>query len=126
MTCGGLRPPSTEELNPAHVERSLLPLLLESSTESVAELSSTSLERILGPAESDAFLARIYQRLVTGCYNIIAHHSDPNRYATTPSATTLTPTGMASVCCPHWNYSPFNHFLVTISLYLFYLSSYGL
>ncbi|XP_030194560.1 E3 ubiquitin-protein ligase UBR4 isoform X5 [Gadus morhua] len=68
----------TEELNPAHVERSLLPLLLESSTESVAELSSTSLERILGPAESDAFLARIYQRLVTGCYNIIAHHSDPN------------------------------------------------
>ncbi|KAK1898672.1 E3 ubiquitin-protein ligase UBR4 [Dissostichus eleginoides] len=67
----------TEELNPSQVVRTLLPLLLESSTESVAEISSTSLERILGPAESDAFLARIYERLVTGCYNIIAHHSDP-------------------------------------------------
>lgn len=72
---------STEELNPAQVVRSLLPLLLESSTESVAEISSTSLESILGPSESDAFLARIYERLVTGCYNIIANHSDPNRYA---------------------------------------------
>lgn len=60
--------------------RTLLPLILESSTESVAEISSTSLERILGPAESDAFLARIYERLVTGCYNIIANHSDPSRY----------------------------------------------
>ncbi|KAG7276340.1 hypothetical protein CRUP_032395 [Coryphaenoides rupestris] len=68
----------TEELHPSQVVRSLLPLLLESSTEGVAEISSTSLERILGPAESDAFLARIYQRLVTGCYNIIAHHSDPD------------------------------------------------
>lgn len=73
-------PSSTEELHPSQVVRSLLPLLLESSTEGVAEISSTSLERILGPAESDAFLARIYQRLVTGCYNIIAHHSDPERY----------------------------------------------
>lgn len=72
---------STEELNPSQAVRSLLPLLLESSTESVAEVSSTSLERILGPSESDAFLARIYERLVTGCYNIIANHSDPNRYA---------------------------------------------
>lgn len=72
---------STEELNPSQVVRTLLPLLLESSTESVAEISSTSLERILGPSESDAFLARIYERLVTGCYNIIANHSDPNRYA---------------------------------------------
>lgn len=71
---------STEELNPSQVVRTLLPLLLESSTESVAEISSTSLERILGPSESDAFLARIYERLVTGCYNIIANHSDPNRY----------------------------------------------
>lgn len=70
---------STEELSTAQVVRTLLPLLLESSTESVAEISSTSLERILGPAESDAFLARIYERLVTGCYNIIANHSDPNR-----------------------------------------------
>ncbi|XP_028980055.2 E3 ubiquitin-protein ligase UBR4 isoform X4 [Esox lucius] len=68
----------TEELNPPQVVRSLLPLLLESSTESVAEICSTSLERILGPAESDSFLARVYERLVTGCYNIIAHHSDPN------------------------------------------------
>ncbi|KAJ8017247.1 hypothetical protein DPEC_G00015820 [Dallia pectoralis] len=68
----------TEELNPPQVVRSLLPLLLESSTESVAEICSTSLERILGPAESDTFLARVYERLVTGCYNIIAHHSDPN------------------------------------------------
>ncbi|KAM6976924.1 E3 ubiquitin-protein ligase UBR4 [Aplochiton taeniatus] len=67
----------TEDLNPSQVVHSLLPLLLESSTESVAEISSTSLERILGPAESDAFLARIYERLVTGCYNIIANHSDP-------------------------------------------------
>lgn len=61
--------------------RTLLPLLLESSTESVAEISITSLERILGPSESDAFLARVYERLVTGCYNIIANHSDPNRSA---------------------------------------------
>lgn len=72
---------STEELSTAQVVRTLLPLLLESSTESVAEISSTSLESILGPSESDAFLARIYERLVTGCYNIIANHSDPNRYA---------------------------------------------
>ena len=72
---------STEELNPSQAVRSLLPLLLESSTESVAEISSTSLERILGPSESDAFLARIYERLVTGCYNIIANHSDPSRYS---------------------------------------------
>lgn len=72
---------STEELNPSQVVGTLLPLLLESSTESVAEISSTSLERILGPSESDAFLARIYERLVTGCYNIIANHSDPNRYS---------------------------------------------
>lgn len=71
---------STEELNPTQAVRALLPLILESSTESVAEISSTSLERILGPAESDAFLARIYERLVTGCYNIIANHSDPSRY----------------------------------------------
>lgn len=75
-----LCPFSTEELNPSQVVSTLLPLLLESSTESVAEISSTSLERILGPSESDAFLARIYERLVTGCYNIIANHSDPNRY----------------------------------------------
>ncbi|CAG03215.1 unnamed protein product [Tetraodon nigroviridis] len=68
----------TEELNPTQAVRALLPLILESSTESVAEISSTSLERILGPAESDAFLARIYERLVTGCYNIIANHSDPS------------------------------------------------
>lgn len=73
-------PFSTEELNPTQVVRTLLPLILESSTESVAEISSTSLERILGPAESDAFLARIYERLVTGCYSIIANHSDPSRY----------------------------------------------
>lgn len=73
-------PVSTEELNPTQVVRTLLPLILESSTESVAEISSTSLERILGPAESDAFLARIYERLVTGCHNIIANHSDPSRY----------------------------------------------
>lgn len=73
-------PFSTEELNPTQVVHTLLPLILESSTESVAEISSTSLERILGPAESDAFLARIYERLVTGCYNIIANHSDPSRY----------------------------------------------
>lgn len=72
---------STEELNPSQVVRTLLPLLLESSTESVAEISNTSLERILGPSESDPFLARIYERLVTGCYNIIANHSDPDRYA---------------------------------------------
>ncbi|XP_013766248.1 E3 ubiquitin-protein ligase UBR4 [Pundamilia nyererei] len=68
----------TEELNPSQVVSTLLPLLLESSTESVAEISTTSLERILGPSESEAFLARIYERLVTGCYNIIANHSDPN------------------------------------------------
>lgn len=73
-------PGSTEELNPTQVVHTLLPLILESSTESVAEISSTSLERILGPAESDAFLARIYERLVTGCHNIIANHSDPSRY----------------------------------------------
>jgi len=72
---------STEELNPSQVVRTLLPLLLESSTESVAEMCSTSLERILGPSESDAFLARIYECLVTGCYNIIANHADPTRYA---------------------------------------------
>lgn len=70
---------STEELNSPQVIRTLLPLLLESSTESVAEICSTSLERILGPAESDAFLALVYERLITGCYNIIANHSDPNR-----------------------------------------------
>lgn len=73
-------PFSTEELNITQIVRTLLPLILESSTESVAEISSTSLERILGPAESDAFLARIYERLVTGCYTIIANHSDPSRY----------------------------------------------
>lgn len=48
--------------------------------ESVAEISSNSLERILGPAESDEFLARVYEKLITGCYNILANHSDPNRY----------------------------------------------
>ncbi|XP_057678820.1 E3 ubiquitin-protein ligase UBR4 isoform X1 [Corythoichthys intestinalis] len=68
----------TEELDPTQIVRTLLPLLLESSTESVAEMCTTSLERILGPSESDAFLSRIYERLVTGCYNIIANHSDPN------------------------------------------------
>ncbi|MGH0168045.1 UNVERIFIED_CONTAM: hypothetical protein FKN15_073672 [Acipenser sinensis] len=67
-----------DELNPPQVIRTLLPLLLESSTESVAEISSTSLERILGPSESDEFLARVYEKLITGCYNIIASHSDPN------------------------------------------------
>ncbi|TRY87095.1 hypothetical protein DNTS_009169 [Danionella cerebrum] len=67
-----------EELNSTQVIRTLLPLLLESSTESVAEICSTSLERILGPSESDAFLALVYERLITGCYNIIANHSDPN------------------------------------------------
>uniref|UniRef100_A0A8C2GSI0 Ubiquitin protein ligase E3 component n-recognin 4 n=1 Tax=Cyprinus carpio TaxID=7962 RepID=A0A8C2GSI0_CYPCA len=68
----------TEDLNSPQVIRTLLPLLLESSTESVAEICSTTLERILGPAESDAFLALVYERLITGCYNIIANHSDPN------------------------------------------------
>ncbi|XP_077460740.1 E3 ubiquitin-protein ligase UBR4 isoform X2 [Stigmatopora argus] len=68
----------TEELDPTQIVRTLLPLLLESSTESVAEVCTTSLERILGPSESDAFLGRIYERLVKGCYNIIANHSDPN------------------------------------------------
>ncbi|XP_033375251.1 E3 ubiquitin-protein ligase UBR4 [Parus major] len=68
----------SDDLNPAQVIHSLLPLLLETSTESVAEISSNSLERILGPAESDEFLARVYEKLITGCYNILAHHSDPN------------------------------------------------
>ncbi|XP_064423992.1 E3 ubiquitin-protein ligase UBR4 [Latimeria chalumnae] len=67
-----------DELNPPQLIRTLLPLLLESSTESVAEISSTSLERILGPAESDEFLAHIYEKLITGCYDILANHSDPN------------------------------------------------
>lgn len=69
----------SDDLNPPQVIHSLLPLLLETSTESVAEISSNSLERILGPAESDEFLARVYEKLITGCYNILAHHSDPNR-----------------------------------------------
>ncbi|XP_044524637.1 E3 ubiquitin-protein ligase UBR4 [Gracilinanus agilis] len=68
----------SDELNPPQVIRTLLPLLLETSTESVAELSSNSLERILGPAESDEFLARVYEKLITGCYNILANHADPN------------------------------------------------
>lgn len=68
----------SDDLNPPQVIHSLLPLLLETSTESVAEISSNSLERILGPAESDEFLARVYEKLITGCYNILAHHSDPN------------------------------------------------
>ncbi|KAJ8780846.1 hypothetical protein J1605_000889 [Eschrichtius robustus] len=68
----------SDEMNPPQVIRTLLPLLLESSTESVAEISSNSLERILGPAESDEFLARVYEKLITGCYNILAHHADPN------------------------------------------------
>ncbi|XP_069598111.1 E3 ubiquitin-protein ligase UBR4 isoform X6 [Ranitomeya imitator] len=66
-----------EDLNSQQLIQSLLPLLLESSTESVAELCSTSLERVLGPAESDEFLSRMYEKLITGCYNILAHHSDP-------------------------------------------------
>nr|XP_026654187.1 E3 ubiquitin-protein ligase UBR4 [Zonotrichia albicollis] len=69
----------SDDPNPPQVIHSLLPLLLESSTESVAEISSNSLERILGPADSDEFLARVYEKLITGCYNILAHHSDPNR-----------------------------------------------
>ncbi|XP_064028194.1 E3 ubiquitin-protein ligase UBR4 isoform X5 [Pogoniulus pusillus] len=68
----------SDDLNPPQVIHSLLPLLLETSTESVAEISSNSLERILGPSESDEFLARVYEKLITGCYNILAHHSDPN------------------------------------------------
>uniref|UniRef100_A0A8C3QPV4 Ubiquitin protein ligase E3 component n-recognin 4 n=1 Tax=Cyanoderma ruficeps TaxID=181631 RepID=A0A8C3QPV4_9PASS len=68
----------SDDLNPPQVIHSLLPLLLETSTESVAEISSNSLERILGPTESDEFLARVYEKLITGCYNILAHHSDPN------------------------------------------------
>ncbi|XP_044852020.1 E3 ubiquitin-protein ligase UBR4 isoform X3 [Mauremys mutica] len=68
----------SDELNPPQVIHTLLPLLLETSMESVAEISSNSLERILGPAESDEFLARVYEKLITGCYNILANHSDPN------------------------------------------------
>ncbi|XP_055978695.1 E3 ubiquitin-protein ligase UBR4 isoform X1 [Sorex fumeus] len=68
----------SDEMNPPQVIQTLLPLLLESSTESVAEISSNSLERILGPAESDEFLARVYEKLITGCYNILANHADPN------------------------------------------------
>lgn len=71
----------SDEMNPPQVIRTLLPLLLESSTESVAEISSNSLERILGPAESEEFLARVYEKLITGCYNILANHADPNRWA---------------------------------------------
>lgn len=71
----------SDEMNPPQVIRTLLPLLLDSSTESVAEISSNSLERILGPAESDEFLARVYEKLITGCYNILANHADPNRWA---------------------------------------------
>lgn len=71
----------SDEMNPPQVIRTLLPLLLESSTESVAEISSNSLERVLGPAESDEFLARVYEKLITGCYNILANHADPNRWA---------------------------------------------
>ncbi|XP_070615566.1 E3 ubiquitin-protein ligase UBR4 isoform X3 [Erythrolamprus reginae] len=68
----------SDDLNPPQVIRTLLPLLLETSTESVAEMSSNSLERILGPAESDEFLSRVYEKLIMGCYNILANHSDPN------------------------------------------------
>uniref|UniRef100_A0A8C5WBA2 Ubiquitin protein ligase E3 component n-recognin 4 n=1 Tax=Leptobrachium leishanense TaxID=445787 RepID=A0A8C5WBA2_9ANUR len=67
-----------EELNSRQMVQSLLPLLLESSTESVAEICSTSLERVLGPAESDEFLSRVYEKLIMGCYNILANHSDPS------------------------------------------------
>ncbi|XP_072282664.1 E3 ubiquitin-protein ligase UBR4 isoform X5 [Pyxicephalus adspersus] len=67
-----------EDLNSRQLTQSLLPLLLESSTESVAELCTTSLERVLGPAESDEFLSKVYEKLITGCYNILAHHSDPS------------------------------------------------
>ncbi|XP_063173479.1 E3 ubiquitin-protein ligase UBR4 [Candoia aspera] len=68
----------SDDLNPPQVIRTLLPLLLETSTESVAEVSSNSLERILGPAESDEFLSRVYEKLIMGCYNILANHSDPD------------------------------------------------
>ncbi|KAM5132251.1 E3 ubiquitin-protein ligase UBR4 [Mantella aurantiaca] len=67
-----------EDLNSHQLTESLLPLLLESSTESVAELCTTSLERVLGPAESDEFLSKVYEKLITGCYNILAHHADPS------------------------------------------------
>ncbi|XP_069096233.1 E3 ubiquitin-protein ligase UBR4 isoform X5 [Pleurodeles waltl] len=67
-----------DELNPPQLIKSLLPLLLETSTECVSEISSTSLERILGPAESDEFVSPVYEKLITGCYNILANHSDPN------------------------------------------------
>ncbi|XP_039612074.1 E3 ubiquitin-protein ligase UBR4 isoform X4 [Polypterus senegalus] len=65
-----------DEVNHSQVIQTLLPLLLESSTESVAEIGSTSLERILGPAESDDFVSQVYKKLITGCYNILANHSD--------------------------------------------------
>uniref|UniRef100_A0A8D2L812 Ubiquitin protein ligase E3 component n-recognin 4 n=1 Tax=Varanus komodoensis TaxID=61221 RepID=A0A8D2L812_VARKO len=68
----------SDELNPPQATRALLPLLLETSTESVAEISGNSLERILGPAESDEFLSRVYEKLIMGCYNILADHSDPS------------------------------------------------
>uniref|UniRef100_A0A4W3HBC8 Ubiquitin protein ligase E3 component n-recognin 4 n=1 Tax=Callorhinchus milii TaxID=7868 RepID=A0A4W3HBC8_CALMI len=64
-----------DEQNHPQLIRTLLPLLLETSTENVSEISSTSLERILGPAESDEFLSCVYERLITSCYNIIAKHS---------------------------------------------------
>ncbi|XP_075462125.1 E3 ubiquitin-protein ligase UBR4 isoform X4 [Ascaphus truei] len=67
-----------EELNSRELIKSLLPLLLESSTESVAELCSTSLERVLGPAESDEFSFHVYEKLIAGCYNVLANHSDPS------------------------------------------------
>ncbi|XP_031761327.1 E3 ubiquitin-protein ligase UBR4 isoform X1 [Xenopus tropicalis] len=66
-----------EDLNSRQLVQSLLPLLLESSTESVAVFCSNSLERVLGPAESDEFLSKVYEKLITGCYNILANYSDP-------------------------------------------------
>lgn len=87
----------SDEMNPPQVIRTLLPLLLESSTESVAEISSNSLERILGPSESDEFLARVYEKLITGCYNILANHADPNRWAWLRSVRFLWPATLSEM-----------------------------
>lgn len=92
----------SDEMNPPQVIRTLLPLLLESSTESVAEISSNSLERILGPAESDEFLARVYEKLITGCYNILANHADPNRWAWLRIVRFLWPAAATNEVGQHW------------------------
>ena len=70
--------------------RVLLPLVLDATTEGLVDFALSTLERVLGSAESDAFAQRLYYRLFSQCHQISSTFEEEIAAKTTDAAAVST------------------------------------